>query len=431
MREVRSRASWWRLATVALILISGMGIYASAPRLGGFLGIRAGALFTRSTDRGASLNGVTFPGPLRVRGTQLVTPAGDPVQLFGTTRVRLDTTWDGSCQGDHWYTVADFTAMRAWHFNSVRLGISPVLWENRANVCPTGAQAYRQYVREAILHAEQAGLYVILTQFLTEPFTDSGGDCLTETLHGGAQYPLPARADSVALWTDLATSYKDDPHVLFDLFNEPYLSGMPSASAAWALWKWGGSLTIDQPPAGTCGAAAGRRYDAWGMQAMVTWVNRLAPDRVVLVGGLERAGSLWGLTHGYALTGTNLVYAIHAYAPRPCCDDLNEVVQRYPVLATEFGDAATGTADVRQPPGDSPARTPSRYNLAVMNYFHQYGVGFLNYSWCVCDNLPGGAFNWGIITDRSGGPSAYGWDTYAWLRDWFTSPLAQGGAGMP
>ena len=82
---------------------------------------------------------------------------------------------------------------------------------------------------------------------------------------GGNQLVTMAFADhAIDFWTSVATTFKDDPMVIFDLFNEPILNSgdrMGNAtiapdSTAWACWKNG---CIRRPGTGRGHAADAER----------------------------------------------------------------------------------------------------------------------------------------------------------------------------
>jgi hypothetical protein len=80
--------------------------------------------------------------------------------------------------------------------------------------------------------------------------------------------PMADAAHSPAFWTSVATYFKGDHGVLFDLYNEPH-------SITWACWRSGCTV-----------ATAAGSYRAAGMQSLVDAVRRTQP---LLLGGLE-----WG-----------------------------------------------------------------------------------------------------------------------------------------
>ena len=53
---------------------------------------------------------------------------------------------------------------------------------------------------------------------------------------------MPDAQYAPAFWTSVANTFKDDPAVVFDLFNEPYPDRATSTTAqAWTCWRDGGT----------------------------------------------------------------------------------------------------------------------------------------------------------------------------------------------
>jgi hypothetical protein len=109
-------------------------------------------------------------------------------------------------------------------------------------------------------------------------------------------------ADSVAFWQVVAAHYRANPHVFFDLFNEPdpsqTLGQTTDNAAVWAFWHDGGI------------GADGRRYV--GLQQLVDTVRASGAQNLILAEGPAWGKDLRQLP-SYLLQGGNVVYAIHPY----------------------------------------------------------------------------------------------------------------------
>jgi len=125
--------------------------------------------------------------------------------------------------------------------------------------------------------------------------------------------------DSVTFWTQVATTFKSNPMVLFELYNEPFVTD-------WGIWLSGGS---------SCG------FEDYGMQQLYNAVRGTGATNVVICGGINYAFDLSGVaTH--AVVGTNIAYATHPYdyagKDSSTWDKaFGFLTATYPVIATEFG----------------------------------------------------------------------------------------------
>ena len=140
----------------------------------------------------------------------------------------------------------------------------------------------------------EAGCYVILDLH----WSDAG-----EWGKQIGQHVMPDR-NSLEFWKDLASTYKNHPAVIFDLYNEPH-------DVSWDVWLNGGQVTekaFRRNPAKT--------YEAVGMQALLDAVRATGAKNVVIAGGLDWAYDMSGFLEGKQLadpTGNGVIYANHAY----------------------------------------------------------------------------------------------------------------------
>jgi hypothetical protein len=107
------------------------------------------------------------------------------------------------------------------------------------------------------------------------------------TYQATGQWPMADEDHSPAFWTSVATTFKSDPAVLFDLFNEPFLgdtsSGVHTSVLAWSCWLDGCTVTDDDTSVGTVA------YQTAGMQQLVTTVRATGATQPIMLGGVEWA----------------------------------------------------------------------------------------------------------------------------------------------
>ncbi len=304
----------------------------------------------------------TYAG-LSVHGTQIVDAEGQVVTLLGAARPSLEYL----CAGDGHFQLSDFLAMRSWGMNVVRIPLSSAFWTNLGGTCPN----YHLTVTTAVANAEEAGLYVILDLQWNAPL-----DLSTDGTLGGGQYPMPDMGHDVTFWHDLATIYRSDPDVLFDLFGEPH-------DISWSTWLKGGEIRTSTFIGNTYGTGMGF-YQAVGMADLVAQVRTIAPENVIILGGLGWGYDLSGLDQGYALQVPNILYATHPFdhaskSPADWPHDFGNLSQQFPVIATEFGDYNCQTD----------------YIATAIAYFNTLHISWLAWAWTVgkCDD-PSLLLNW-------------------------------------
>jgi hypothetical protein len=257
---------------------------------------------------------------LEVRGNQLV-QNGSPYHLYAIARSDLlwgEGNFDG-CNGDNHFHDADLEIMKSWNIDAVRIGLSQARWFGRK--CDGATYATR--IDHAIAMAHAHGFYVILELH----WTDVGGRAPCDGNCGPGLQPMPD-AENVQLWKEVAGRYGADPGIVFDLFNEP-------ATADWSCWRDGGCTV-------SAGTVAGVTYTATGMQQLYDTVRTVAPNRVVIVAGADLAEDLSGVTGGFAIAGTQIVYGAHVYrglanASSDWLGRFGSIAATYPVMVTELG----------------------------------------------------------------------------------------------
>jgi endoglucanase len=318
------------------------------------------------------------PPVVRVAGNALVDGLGTPTRLLGVDKSGSEYAcvqgwgfFDGPTDD------SAIAAMTAWHVNAVRVPLNEDCWLGINGVSATyGGQPYRVAVRDFVARLHAARLIAVLDLHWSAP-----GD----TLATGQQ--VMADADhSPELWSSVATSFLDDPGVVFDLYNEPH-------DISWACWRDG------------CLSPAGWRTA--GMQRLVDAVRGTGAKQPIMLAGLNWGGDLSQWT-AFAPTDTaaQLVASAHIYNFSACnttaCWDatLAPVASHVPVVTGELGenDCAGGFVD------------------SYMDWADAHGVGYLGWTWNTWDCRSGPA----LISAADGTPTAFG----KALRDHLTSIAA-------
>ena len=347
--------------------------------------------FLLATTGLACQAGPSQPGPsaalqLHVSGNKLVNANGQTVVLHGVNYsgaeyqcVQNHGIFDGPTD------KASVTAMKSWGINAVRVPLNEACWNGESYVNPAYAgKNYRNAIKAYVSLLNANGMVVILDLHWSDgPYPSNPQGCgVSQAL---CQKPMPNAAESVPFWSSVASTFKGNDAVLFDLFNEPYLEqALPSETAAWACWRDGGS------------ACPGFAYQVAGMQTLVNTVRATGADNVIILGGLNYAIDLTGwLTYEPSDPDHDLAASWHSYNFDPCnnlqcwTSQVGPVIAKVPVIAGEIGenDCADGYID------------------PLMAYLDSQSTSYLAWSWNAyggCGHAPQ------LISDYSGTPTPYG-----------------------
>jgi len=191
---------------------------------------------------------------------------------------------------------------------------------------------------------------------------------------------MPNRAHTPEFWRQVATAYKGNDRVIFDLFNEPFPDSNSDTPEAWRCWRDGGSCS-------------GMSFQAAGMQELVDAVRGTRRHNVIILGGVQYAA---GLSHWLANKPSdplnNVAASWHIYNfswcnTAACWDtDAAPVAQQVPLVLGELGQNDRGSGFV----------------TALMDWMDARQGSYLAWVWDV----------WGswsdLIASYDGTPTAYG-----------------------
>ncbi len=308
---------------------------------------------------------------VRVQGNTLVDGAGNPVRLLGVDR---SGTEYACAQGwgifDGPSDATSIAAMAAWHINAVRVPLNEDCWLGINGVAANySGAAYQTAIADYVTALHAAGLIAILDLHWNAPGT---------TLATGQQ--VMADADhSPAFWTSVATFFKSDHAVVFDLYNEP--NGI-----SWSCWLNG------------C-TAPGASWQTAGMQQLLNAVRATGATQPVMLGGLGYANDLssW-LANRPTDPDSQEIASFHVYNFTTCdtvscwTSTVAPVAAVMPVVTGEIGenDCASGFID------------------SYMAWADASGISYLGWTWDATDSgwsCTGGP---ALISDYDGTPTGYG-----------------------
>lgn len=250
----------------------------------------------------------------------------DPVKLFS--------------QGQ--WTERYFQEAADWGANVVRICVHPVYINNM------GWDETFSLIDQGVEWAKARDMYVILDWH-------SIGN-LKEAKYTNPMYNTTLE-ETVKFWTAAATRYKDEPAVaLYELFNEPTVTGDELGDCSWAEWK---SI----------------------LESLIDTVRAINPHAVCLCAGFNWAYDL-SAAGADPVARENVAYVSHPYPmkrEKPWEEqwdaDFGFMAQNYPVVCTEIGFCLPEEKGAHVPVKDD-----GQYGPAITKYFEDRGISFT--VWC-------------------------------------------------
>src|SRR5579862_2251117 len=269
--------------------------------------------------------------PLKVVGTQVLNSKKQRVLLRGVNAASMEWSSDG--EGHILDTVK--TAIQDWHANIIRLPMAQDRWFGKAPEQKDDGAAYRALVKQIVDTCAEQGCYILLDLHWSD--ANEWGKQI-------GQHEMPDH-NSVIFWKDLAKTYRNNPAVLFDLYNEPH-------DVSWDIWHDGGPITERNRRTGEA-----KTYEAVGMQALLDAVRSTGARNVVVAGGLDWAYDMSGFLAGKQLSdpkGDGVLYANHTYPFKgdtiaQWIHKMEIATTKIPVIVSEFGGGSRGRST---PSGD-------------------------------------------------------------------------------
>lgn len=343
---------------------------------------------------------------VRVKGNHLVDTSGKILQLRGVNVSGLESIaaqgWSANDPWGGWKPT--WSALANWKVNAIRLPMNEASWlgyhctdATGSNRNPDPGANYQATVINTVKEATAAGIYVILDLHWSAPATF----CPLN------QNPAPDTDNSIAFWQSVSNTFKANPAVMFELFNEPYLSASANSdgvlgsdidSAACLVSGCKASYYF----AGNVGSSAtskiSKNWMAAGLQTLIDTVRATGAKNVVLVGALHYSNDLtvWTNPNPPHDTLGQLAAAWHLYSssypynnPKSTATQqiADTVAARMPLLITEIGDVV----------GDGAMPT---FTQSVLPWADKNGYSYLGWTWN----------NWNfssnvLVKDSSGTPT--------------------------
>ena len=253
-------------------------------------------------------------------------------------------------------------AMTAWKIDAVRIPLNEDCWLGINGVKAQYAGAnYRSAIVSYVAMLNAAKLTVILDLHWNAPGTRKAL----------GQQEMPDATHAPAFWRSVATTFRRNRNVVFELYNEPH-------GISWQCWRDGCVL-----PEG---------WRTAGMQTLVDAVRSTGATQPIIATGLNSGNDLssW-LRYRPHDPSNQLVAGFHVYNFVGCVtvacwnENAGPVTRSVPVITTELGE------------GDCTHAFIDRF----MTWADSARVSYLGWSW----NPSGCAV---LITSWNGQPTAYG-----------------------
>ena len=139
-----------------------------------------------------------------------------------------------------------------WDVAAVRVPLNEACWNGESYVNPAYAGANYQNAIKSYVHLLNAnGLVAILDLHWTDgAYTGPSSGC--SSAQAVCQKPMPDAAQAIPFWTSVASTFKGNDAVIFDLFNEPYPcpGHRQHRPSGWQCWLDGGTCAGHLLPGG-------------------------------------------------------------------------------------------------------------------------------------------------------------------------------------
>jgi hypothetical protein len=345
----------------------------------------------------------------------IVNAAGQIVQLHGIDRSGTEYAciqgW-GIFDGPSDQTSVD--AIKSWNADAVRVPLNEDCWLGINGVGSSyGGASYVSAITDYVNLLTKNDLVVILDLHWSAPGTEPAT----------GQLNMADLDHSPTFWSQVAAAFASNGSVIFDLFNEPFITD-------WGCWVSGGACGID---------SASAPFTAAGMATLLKAVRTAGASNVVILGGLgyssdfsqwvqsvstitTLAAPLDGISlanvaaswheYDFGSTNTGCPSQYNGYSTSATCysglatatnTQITSVLAAgYPMILGESGISAYKTAT---PFSASQVTELETWYNSLLTWVEQQGQGYLAWTW----NTDGDPY---LLLDYTGTPTPGFGQTY-------------------
>jgi endoglucanase len=338
---------------------------------------------------------------IQVSGNRFVNSRGQTVRLLGFNNSGAEYAciegwgiFDTDRGSDTSVPTSDVRAMARWSgANAVRIQLNEQCWLGIGGVKSRyGGRNYQHAIQTYVRQLTNRGFAVILNLHLSAPGNEASIN----------QEAMPD-AHSITFWSQVATAFRSNTAVVFDLFNEPWPDHQSHSAKAWTCWRDGGCRVRSEN--------GGETYRAVGMNQLIDAVRSAGAHNVVLAGGVNYASALGRWLH-YQPTDPdhNLAASIHLYSFNGCnttrCYNRTpaKIARHVPLYIGEFGpDLTVGYSSSLDSNCPSKDVGHTGFDSALVHWARRNGASWTAWSWNPWGDC------WSLVTGFSGHPtSPYG-----------------------
>lgn len=311
-----------------------------------------------------------------VKGNKLFNRSGNAIRLLGVDVAGTES----ACVHSSRVSFAPISKHEAkkiakWGANAVRVPLNEDCWLGINGLPRDYSSAhYRVAIRRWVSDLNSAGLLAILDLHWSAP----------GNIPATRQWPMADETHAVTFWRKVAQTFKSDPAVIFDLFNEPALGGRHPTQADWTCWQHGcvtKAVVCSRPK--RQGVCSPHTFAVAGMQQLLDTVRGAGAKQPAMVGGLVWAGDPCGvndagppggcmwLEHRPSDPEHQMIASFHTYDTSACkrvaCwnASVTPVAEALPVVTGELGEKACSDA----------------YVTSYMSWADTHGLSYLVWSW--------------------------------------------------
>jgi len=319
--------------------------------------------------------------------------------------------WGGTPGNDDplWPQIA------AWGVNAVRIPLNEASWngiscldDNGDSVPHKAGQTvnadpggnYRQTVQNTVTAANAAGYYVILDLHFSAP----SPHCPQ------TQSAAPDSVNAVTFWASIAATFKNNPAVMYELFNEPFLdqTTITNGVNVKAALISGGAQMSNMNGQGEEGIIPVNWSNA-GFQTLVNTIRQAGATGVILSSTLAYASDTGDWLQYHPTDPLNQLAAVwHAYpngssqtipdcvgaaatcGPATMAAAKAIIAAGYPVVITEFGEG----------------NNQSVWAPVLLPFADAAGISY--FGWTFNNWVPQGSTSNVLISDANADPTTYG-----------------------
>jgi hypothetical protein len=212
-------------------------------------------------------------GPLKDKGTSVIQASGKPYIPYGVTVPGLAHADFQDYSADDASQIT--AAATGWCSNTVRLQVSQDTLVSSTGVV---SAPFLAAIETEVTQAKSLGMVVVINDQTQDMGLEPGPTTRT-----------------VQFWKAISAVYGKDPQVVYDIFNEPYLS-TGNTTSDWKIWENGGVY---------------QKVTYLGMQQVADSIRSSGATNLLWIEGIDHAGTL-ALVPSYPVRADGpIMYSIH------------------------------------------------------------------------------------------------------------------------